>query len=150
MAKILSKGITLSANGKVVPGLIEVPDLGGSPEKIDVTTLSDANRQYINGIQDYGELTFKFVYDAGEITIGEQTHPSNYDYLISEITKAEGTNTPITWKVLYPGVGGKTFGFEFKGSGSLTMDAMSVNSALTFTLTIAVSSDVTRVANANA
>ena len=145
MAKILSKGITLSANGKVIPGLIEVPDLGGSPEKIDVTTLSDANRQYINGIQDYGELTFKFVYDAGEIKIGEETHPSNYDFLISVITPAEATNTPIVWKILYPGVGGKTFGFEFKGSASLTMDAMSVNSALTFTLTIAVSSDVTRV-----
>ena len=147
MAKILSKGITLSANGNVIPGLIEVPDLGGSPEKVDVTTLADANRQYINGIQDYGELTFKFVYDAGEIQIGEGTNPSNYDYLISVITPAEATNTPITWKVSYPGVGGKTFGFEFKGSASLTMDAMSVNSALTFTLTIAVSSDVKRVTN---
>ena len=140
MAKILSKGITLSANDLVIPGLLEVPDFGGSPEKVDVTTLADANRQYINGIQDYGELTFKFVYDS-DVTVGE-AKTSNYDYLLATINTADGTNSPITWKVSYPGIGSKKFGFEFTGAGSLTMDAMSVNSALTFTLTIAVSSDV--------
>ena len=143
MAKILSKGITLSCNGdaNIVPGLLEVPDFGGSPEKVDVTTLSDANRQYIDGIKDYGDLTFKFVYDS-DVTVGEASKVSNYDYLDAMINTANGTNTPIEWKITYKGDKGKNFGFKFNGYGSLTMDAMSVNSALTFTLTIAVSSDV--------
>lgn len=143
MAKILSKGITLSCNGdaNIVPGLLEVPDFGGSSEKVDVTTLSDANRQYIDGIKDYGDLTFKFVYDS-DVTIGEASKVSNYNYLDAMINTAKGTNTPIEWKITYKGDKGKNFGFKFNGYGSLTMDAMSVNSALTFTLTIAVSSDV--------
>lgn len=142
MAKILSKGITLSAGGKVIPGLLEVPDFGGSPEKIDVTTLADANRQYINGIKDYGELSFKFVYDSDAKIGGASDSTSNYDYLFAMINTAEAQKQPTSWKVLYPKGQSGQFGFEFEGYGSLTMDAMSVNSALTFTLTIAVTSDV--------
>ena len=72
MAKILSQGINLSIKKPgqtleeyvVIPGLLEVPDIGGTTERIDVTTLADTSRQYINGIKDYGELTFKFIYDG--------------------------------------------------------------------------------------
>ena len=54
MAGILSKGITLSYKKNseyvIIPDLQEVPDLGGSAEKVDVTTLADGNYKYINGI----------------------------------------------------------------------------------------------------
>jgi len=36
-----------------IPHLMEVPELGGTPEKIDVTTLSDRAKRYIPGIKDY-------------------------------------------------------------------------------------------------
>ena len=70
---ILSKGIKLSygtpANGggsvtyTDLTNLTEIPALGGTPEKVDTTTLADANKHYINGIKDYGDLSFKFFYD---------------------------------------------------------------------------------------
>ena len=142
MAKILSQGITLSANGKVIPGLIEVPDLGGSPEKIDVTTLSDANRQYIDGIKDYGELTFKFIYD-GLCCKDGMDDVSNYQFLYDLFEgRNAGGDGPKSWKIQYKSTPTRQFNFTFKGYGSLSMDSASVNSALTFTLTITLASDI--------
>ena len=34
--------------------LQEFPDLGAAAEQVEVTTLADANRRYINGIKDFG------------------------------------------------------------------------------------------------
>ena len=146
MAKILSQGITLSLKNDtgtdftVIPGLLEVPDIGGTTEKIDVTTLADTSRQYINGIKDYGELTFKFIYD-GLCCDGEGSEKiSNYQYLYNVFDQSG--NEPKRWKIEYNGTPTRKFSFTFDGYGSLTMDAMSVNSALTFTLTITLASDI--------
>ena len=146
MAKILSQGITLSlkkdtgTDFTVIPGLLEVPDIGGTTEKIDVTTLADTSRQYINGIKDYGELTFKFIYD-GLCCKDGSNDVSNYQYLYNVFDQSE--NEPKRWKIEYNGTPTRKFSFTFDGYGSLTMDAMSVNSALTFTLTITLASDIT-------
>lgn len=148
MAKILSQGINLSIkNGTgtdftVIPGLLEVPDIGGTTEKIDVTTLADTSRQYINGIKDYGELTFKFIYDGlcCDGNPGNSEKISNYQYLYSVFDQSG--NEPNRWKIEYNGTPTRKFSFTFDGYGSLTMDAMSVNSALTFTLTITLASDI--------
>jgi len=43
-----------------IPHLMEVPELGGSPEKIDITTLADTSRRFIPGIKDYGDLVTSF------------------------------------------------------------------------------------------
>ena len=40
------------------------PDLGGEPERIDVTTLSDPIRQYVPGVQDLSSFTFNCNYIA--------------------------------------------------------------------------------------
>ena len=146
MAKILSQGINLSikkdtgTDFTVIPGLLEVPDIGGTTEKIDVTTLADTSRQYINGIKDYGELTFKFIYD-GLCCKDGSNDVSNYQYLYNVFDQSG--NEPKTWKIEYNGTPTRKFSFTFNGYGSLTMDAMSVNSALTFTLTITLASDIT-------
>ena len=146
MAKILSQGITLSLKGDtgtdftVIPGLLEVPDIGGTTEKIDVTTLADTSRQYINGIKDYGELTFKFIYD-GLCCKDGSNDVSNYQYLYSVFDQSG--NEPKQWKIEYNGTPTRKFSFTFSGYGTLSMDAASVNSALTFTLTITLASDIT-------
>lgn len=148
MAKILSQGITLSikeglgGDYTVIPGLLEVPDIGGTTEKIDVTTLADTSRQYINGIKDYGELTFKFVYD-GLCCKNGSDDVSNYQFLYSIFDQSATANEPKQWKIEYNGTPTRKFSFTFSGYGSLSMDAVSVNSALTFTLTIALASDIT-------
>ena len=132
MAGILSKGITLSYKKEtqlvVIPDLQEVPDLGGSAEKVDVTTLADANYKYINGIKDFGDLAFKFLYsNSGET--------SNYRVCRG----LEEAGKVVEWKVEFP----DGTGFEFSGEPSTTIDGQSVNSAITFTLNITLNSDIT-------
>ena len=132
MAGILSKGITLSYKKDtqfvVIPDLQEVPDLGGSAEKVDVTTLADGNYKYINGIKDFGDLAFKFLYN----NTGTE---SNY-----RICRGlEEAGKVVEWKVEFP----DGTGFEFSGEPSTTIDGQSVNSAITFTLNITLNSDIT-------
>jgi len=43
------------------------PDMGGEPERIDVTTLSDGQRQYIPGVQDISSSTFTANYIAADL-----------------------------------------------------------------------------------
>lgn len=134
MAGILSKGITLSYKSvgaedyTLIPNLQEVPELGGSAEKVDVTTLADGNYKYINGIKDFGDLAFKFLYDnSGETS----------NYRICRGLEEDGV--VINWQVEFPD--GTTF--EFAGEASTAIDSSSVNSALTFTLNITLNSDIT-------
>ena len=131
MAGILSKGITLSYKKnevyEVIPNLQEVPELGGAAEKVDVTTLADGNYKYINGIKDFGDLAFKFLYDnAGET--------SNY-----RICRGlEEAGQVVEWKVEFP----DGTGFKFSGEASTAIDSAAVNAALTFTLNITLNSEI--------
>ena len=132
MAGILSKGISLSyttdSQFAIIPDLQEVPDLGGSAEKVDVTTLADGNYKYINGIKDFGDLEFKFLYSNS----GTE---SNY-----RICRGlEEAGKVVEWKVSFP----DGTSFEFSGEPSTTIDGQSVNSAITFTLNITLNSDIT-------
>lgn len=36
----------------------DYPDLGGAPERVEITTLSDGMRRYLKGIQDTEDITF--------------------------------------------------------------------------------------------
>lgn len=131
MAGILSKGITLSYKNAdayvVIPNLQEVPELGGTAEKVDVTTLADGNYKYINGIKDFGDMAFKFLYDnAGA--------ESNY-----RICRGlEEAGQVVDWKVEFP----DGTGFEFSGEASTAIDSAAVNAALTFTLNITLNSEI--------
>ena len=57
MAGILSKDVKLSSKAGAASQyaeltlLMEVPEMGGTPEKVDVTTLADASKKYIDGIK---------------------------------------------------------------------------------------------------
>lgn len=42
------------------------PDLGGEPERIDVTSLSDPQRQYVPGVQDISSSSFSANYIAAD------------------------------------------------------------------------------------
>lgn len=131
MAGILSKGITLSYKNDdayvVIPNLQEVPQFGGAADKVDVTTLADGNYTYINGIKDFGDLAFKFLYDNS----GAE---SNYR-ICRGLEEAEQI---VEWKVEFP----DGTGFEFSGEVSTTIDSAAVNAALTFTLNITLNSEI--------
>ena len=128
---LLTKDITLSykkdSSYEVLDGLQEVPSLGGTPDKVEVTTLSDGSRRYIKGIKDYGDLTFKFLYQ-------NDTETSNFRVLRG----LEESGKIVEWKVNFP----DGTGFEFSGECTVAPSDGAANAAITFNLTISLNSDI--------
>ena len=58
------------------------PDLGGEPERIDVTTLSDKVRKYTAGVQDLSSFTFNANYIASDFATINELSGHQYDYAI--------------------------------------------------------------------
>lgn len=132
MDGILSKGIKLSHKGSgssytEIPGLQEIPDIGGETEKVDVTTLADGVKKYINGIKDFGDLAFKFLYDNAT---------ASSSYRIMEGFEKAGTS--VDFKLDFPD--GTSFAFSAQVSNKI--DSVGVNAPLTFTSTLALNSDI--------
>lgn len=134
MAGLLSKGIKLgyketstATTYQDIPNLQEIPDLGGSADKVDVTVLTDDNYKYINGIKDFGDLSFTFLYD-------NSASGSNYRTLRG----LEEAGNVVDWEVLFPD-GTK---FHFSGECSTAISGQGVNSAIQFTLNITLNSDI--------
>lgn len=109
-------------------GLKEIPELGGDPEKVDVTTLADTSKQYEYGITDYGDLEFKFKYvnsaatDAYRVMRGLAAAKTKTDF---QLTLKDGTK--FAWSAI-PNV-------KLGGGG--------VNGVIDFTLSMALQSDIT-------
>lgn len=132
MAGILTKGIKLSykKQGSIyeeILNLQECPDLGGTAEKVDVTVLADGNKKYINGVKDFGDLAFKFLYDNSGAT-------SNYRI----VRGLEEAGNVVDWKVTFP----DNTEFAFSGEVTTSIDGASVNNAITFTANITLNSDI--------
>ena len=112
---LISKGITLSMGEKALTNLMEIPDLGGEKEAIEVTTLADAAHVYTDGLLNYGDsLAFKFLYEKAQF---------------AELSEATGSQS---WKVALPD--GAVC--SFNGTCAVKLDAVGVNAALTYTLSI--------------
>jgi len=103
--------------------LMEVPEFGGTPEKIDITTLSDKVKKYIPGTKDYGDLVFKFLYDN-----------ANYSFLKDR----SDSENPTTFRLTYP----DGTSHEFDAVPSVKIDSGTVNGALTFSATMMLQSDI--------
>lgn len=131
MAGLLTKDIKLSYKNNdqyvEIANLQECPELGGTAEKVDVTTLADGNKKYINGIKDFGDLAFKFLYDNSTTT-------SNYRV----VRGLEEAGNVVDWKVTFP----DNTEFMFSGEVTTAIDSASVNNALTFTANITLNSDI--------
>ena len=133
-------GVKVYVDNKLVRGVTDVPALGASPEKIDVTTLADKSRKYINGVKDYGDLEFACIYDP-DITEGVDAEGSiNY----KELREMERAGLDKEVKVVLPGIEEDTDGehFLFSGKVAVAMNEAAVNAALTFTLSIALSTEI--------
>ena len=107
--------------------LQEFPDLGAAAEQVEVTTLADANRRYINGIKDFGTLDFTFLYDG-----------ASEDSAFKKLHALEVAGDPVEFKVELPD--GITV--TFSGFASVTIAGGAVNDAMTFTLSINLNSDL--------
>lgn len=107
--------------------LMEVPEIGGDPEKIDVTVLTDKHKKYIPGISDLGDLDFVFLYD-------NETSDSNYRVLKG----LQDNNTLASFKLEYP----DGSGHKFEAYVSVKIGGGGVNAAKTFTASMFLQSDI--------
>jgi hypothetical protein len=118
---IISKGITLSYGETALTNLMEIPELGGETEAIEITTLADAAHMYMNGIKNYGDsLAFKFLYED------------------EQFTALNGLKDSQDWTVSLPD--GTTC--SFGGTCSVKLDGVGVNAALTYTLSVKPDSEM--------
>lgn len=129
---ILSKGIKLSykASGStytVIPDLQEIPELGGAAEKVEVTTLADGAKRYIKGLVDYGDLSFKFLYDNSGVT-------SSYRILRG----LEDGGKITEFKIELP----DGTAFAFSASVTTKIDSAAVNAPLTFSADLTLNSEI--------
>ena len=118
---VISKGITLGYDEKVLTNLQEIPELGGDAEAIEITTLADAAHMYTDGIKNYGDsLAFKFLYET------------------EQFEELNGLTGSHNWKVTLPDGAVCSFG----GTSSVKLDGVGVNAALTYTLNIKPNSEM--------
>lgn len=114
----------------------DFPDLGGSPEMLETTTLSDKMQTYIAGIQSLDALEFTANYTKKDYTdVKALADGAEHDFAVYfGGTEAEnGTVTPT-------GTDGK---FKFKGYLSVFVTGGGVNEVVGMTISIAPSTVIT-------
>lgn len=116
--------------------ITEFPDLGGEPELLETTTLSDSMQTYINGIQSTEGLTFTANYDLDTYTaLKALTDEETYAVWFGGTENSGAAPTPT-------GTEGK---FEFTGTLSVYITGGGVNEVRSMTITIAPSSVISLV-----
>ena len=112
----------------------DFPDLGGAPEMLETTTLSDKMQTYIAGIQSLDALEFTANYTLMDYQKVKALEGTENDYAVwFGGTESAGTLTPT-------GTDGK---FEFKGQISAFPVGGGVNEVVDMTVTIAPSTPIT-------
>ena len=126
-----------STDGSQYEKLIDIkdfPDLGGAPEMLETTTLSDSMQTYIPGIQSMDALEFNTNYTKADFEkLKELEGQDNYYAVWFGGTASGSTVTPT-------GSDGK---FSFKGRLSVFPVGGGVNEVIGMTVTIAPSTPVT-------
>lgn len=111
----------------------EFPDLGGSPEMLETTTLSDKMQTYIPGIQNIDALEFTSNYTFEEYKTLKALEGVENDYAVwFGGTESGDTVTPT-------GTDGK---FKFKGQLSVFPVGGGVNEVVDMTIAIAPSTPI--------
>lgn len=120
-------------DGKTWAKLVDVKDipaLGGDPEQIDATTLSDSMTKNINGIQSLDALTFTANYDKTDFT-ALKTHENKVEHYAVWFG-ADTSGAP-------DGNEGK---FSWTGSLTVYADAESVNAVGEMKVTISAETEI--------
>ena len=121
-----------SAYKKVVD-IKEFPDLGGAPETLETTTLSDKMQTYIPGIQSLDSLEFTANYTLEEYKALKAMEGTEKDFAVwFGGTESGDTVTPT-------GDNGK---FKFKGSLSVFVNGGGTNEVVEMTINIAPSTPI--------
>jgi hypothetical protein len=124
-------------SGDTYEKLIDIksfPDLGGAPEMLETTTLSDSMQTYIAGIQSLDALEFETNYTKADFTKLKELEGKTESYAVW----FGGTSTGNT--VTPTGEDGK---FNFDGMLSAFPVGGGVNEVVGMTVTIAPSTPIT-------
>ena len=101
------------------------PDLGGAPEMLETTTLSDSMTTNIMGIQSLDALEFECNYTLADYT---------------KLKAMEGTEKDFAVWLGEAGAEGK---FQFKGQLAVYVNGGGVNEVVNMTVSIAASTPIT-------
>jgi len=123
---ISTYGITLKwgASPEALSKKIDIkdfPDLGGAPELLETTTLSDAGQTFINGIQTLSAMEFTANYTK-----------ENFE------TVSEDANTPLYYSLEF-GEDGEEGIFEWQGEHDVWVTGAGVNAPVEMRISIAPS-----------
>jgi hypothetical protein len=136
MASSSYKTFLMHKNSDAYEKLVDIkdfPDLGGEPEMLETTTLSDSMQTFIEGIQSSEALEFTINYDLETYkTISEMKGTEKEFAVWFGGTETAGTVTPT-------GGEGK---FEFKGYISIRVGGKGVNEVKEATISIAPSTPI--------
>ena len=103
----------------------DFPDLGGAPEMLETTTLSDSMQTYIPGIQSLDALEF------------------TANYTLTDFKKIKAMEGKETAFAVWFGAEGADGKFEFKGQISAFPVGGGVNEVVGMTISIAPSTPIT-------
>lgn len=118
-------GTTTITYSKLVD-IKDFPDLGGAPEMLDITTLSDAAQRFINGIQQMKAMEFTANY-------------TKTDY--ATLKALTGTNK----FALYFGTDGANGKFGWEGQATAWITGAKVNAPVEMKISIAPSTVITEI-----
>lgn len=125
---------------KKLYGLYNVPEMGGTPERLDVTNLEDSHKRSILGIGDVSDTNFGFYATKDETDTAEQVRDT---WNILQGYQTAGT--VLNWKLEYP----DGHGYTWKGTCAVKRDAVTVNTAIKFTLAVGLDTELTPLTPAN-
>lgn len=130
----LMKGTGTTPTYEKLIDIKDFPDLGGAPEMLETTTLSDRAQTYIPGIQSVSALEFTANYTKTDYETLVALAGTETDYAVwFGATETGGKLTP-------DGSDGK---FAFKGQLSVFVAGGGVNEVVDMTITIAPSTVIT-------
>lgn len=139
MAISTYKVFLMKKSGTSYSKLIDIkdfPDLGGAPELLETTTLSDGIQTFIPGIQSLDNFEFTANYTKADYTTIKALEGSTYTFAVwFGGTVSGGVATPT-------GTDGK---FEFDGQLSVFPVGGGVNEVVDMTITIAPSTVIKSV-----
>jgi hypothetical protein len=131
---ISTYGVTLmtKGTGSTYTKLVDIkdfPDLGGAPEMLETTTLSDSMQTYIPGIQGSDALEFTANYTKAD-----------YEKIVALTTEQSFA--------IYFGENGTEGKFYFKGYASVRVNGGGVNEVVGMTISIAPSTAISNTESA--
>ena len=131
---LMHKSSASSSEWEKLIDIKEFPDLGGAPETLETTTLSDKMQTYIPGIQSLDSLEFTANYTLADYKILKALEDKDESYAVwFGGSESGGVLTPT-------GADGK---YAFDGSLSVFANGGGTNEVVEMTINIAPSTPIT-------